>query len=620
LLTPIGNFLLWTLAGLIVLTLPGAAWLAWTAKPGQTFPAYLADAVGLSLATTVLVALLTFLTGLQITPWLLGGLTGLLAIALIVGILRRTDLRLGLAFWLTLLALAGVIGWRLYQARGLALPAWVDSVHHVLIVQAILLRGGVPGDLMPLLPVPFYYHFGFHALAALYTAWSGLPVERAVLIFGQVLNALVGLSVYRLGMCLWSDWRRSLAAGLLVTFAFHMPAYYLTWGRYPLLAGLIVLPLALTAAVEISRQTEWHWEPFARLAALTGGLFLSHYLTALLFGIFLSVLGVQRLWNNLRRREPGFPGWAGLIASVAVGVVVASPWIYRIWVYSAASFRVGAALTADAPDQMYFSGYNSYLWYLSGPLRNHVLLGAALVGAFFSMRSAAGRLLGIWSLLLGLLSLPYGISLGPFRPDLNVIVLFLPGGLLVADLVLSLADWAADWLRARPVSPLLSVLLIGAACSWGILQTGDILNPGTIFSDQADLTAIGWIQDNTASSARFFINTTPWQGGLYRGVDGGWWILPLIGRQTMLPPVVYAWGTREYIQGINDLAGRASQVKGCTPEFWSLVNEDHLDYAYLHTGQGSLQPDQLQGCPGVEAVYQTAEVWIFKLSPDLAQP
>jgi hypothetical protein len=615
LLTPSINFLLWTLAGLIVLTLPGAAWLAWTAKPGESFPGFLAEATGLSIAITALAALLTFLTGLHVTPWLLGGLTGLLAIALIAGLLRRRFARPGAALWLTLLALGAAIGWRLYQARSLALPAWVDSVHHVLIVQAILQRGGVPGDLAPFMPVPFYYHFGFHVLAALFTAWSGLPVERAVLILGQVLNALVGLSVYRLGMCLWSDWRRSAAAGLLVTFAFHMPAYYLTWGRYPLLCGLIILPLAMTAAIEIARQTEWHWEAFIRLAVLTGGLFLTHYLAALLFGIFLTALGVQRLWNNLRSRVMGYPGWAGLIAGIAVGVLVAAPWIYRIWYYSASSFSVATALTADAPDRMYFSGYGSYLWYLAGPLRNQVLLGAALVGALLALRSANSRLLGIWGLLLGLLSLPYGIRLGPFRPDLNVIVLFLPGALLTADLVISLGDWATEWLQARAAGLVMSVCLVGAACAWGIAQTGDILNPSTIFADQADLKAIHWIQDNTATSARFFVNTTPWQGVSYRGVDGGWWILSLTGRQMLLPPVVYAWGTKEYVQRITDLAQRASQVNGCTAEFWALVKEDNLDYAYLHVGQGSLHPDQLQGCPGVKDVYQSDEVWIFQLTP-----
>ena len=96
--------------------------------------------------------------------------------------------------------------------RDLALPAWVDPLHHVLIVRLILENGGLPATFEPYMPVPFYYHFGFHMNAALFSFWSGFPAEKAVLLLGQVLNAAVALSVYRLGMSLWSDWRRAAVA------------------------------------------------------------------------------------------------------------------------------------------------------------------------------------------------------------------------------------------------------------------------------------------------------------------------------------------------------------------------------------------------------------------------
>ena len=46
------------------------------------------------------------------------------------------------------LLLAALVAWRLYQARSLALPAWVDSVHHALIVRKIMENGGIPWDLV----------------------------------------------------------------------------------------------------------------------------------------------------------------------------------------------------------------------------------------------------------------------------------------------------------------------------------------------------------------------------------------------------------------------------------------------------------------------------------------
>ncbi len=602
------------LAGLLVLGLPGATWLVWFSRPGTRSFTALADAAGLSLALTALAALSTFLLNYRITAAVLIVLGVLMAGLLGFGIYRRRPGRPGIGGWIILVGLVGAIGWRLYQARDLALPAWVDPIHHALIIQAILQRGGLPADLSPYLPVPLYYHFGYHAIAALFTAVSRQPVQQAMLALGQVLSALVGLSVFRLGMTIWSDWRRAAAAGLLVTLAFHMPAYYLTWGRYPLLTGLVLLPLAMAAALEVSAQERWQWEPALRLAVLTGGIFLTHYLATLIFGLFIAVLGLLRLWRSIRTRQPEWPGWQGLVAGIGAGMLVAAPWIYRIWVYSSGSFRVDAALTTGEADKLYFSGYASYLWTLAGPLRNHILLGGGLLGGLIALRKPGDRALGLWGLLLGLLSLPYGIKLGPFRPDLMLIVLFLPCALLLPSMLISLADWSRAWVRVG-ICRAFWIGLVAGACCWGIIQTRSILNPSTVFSDKDDLSAVQWAGENTPAAARFFINTSAWQSSIYRGVDGGWWLLPLANRQTLLPPAAYGWGSKEYIKQIGDLAERASQVKGCTPEFWSLVKDAKLDYAFLHAGQGGLQPDQLKSCSGAKWVYHAGNAWIFELTP-----
>jgi hypothetical protein len=66
---------------------------------------------------------------------------------------------LGLDIWrdVFILAICGLIlVWRMVQAQNLALPPWVDSVHHVLIVRAILEYGGLPETLEPYLPIAIY--------------------------------------------------------------------------------------------------------------------------------------------------------------------------------------------------------------------------------------------------------------------------------------------------------------------------------------------------------------------------------------------------------------------------------------------------------------------------------
>ena len=96
-----------------------------------------------------------------------------------------------------LAALAVLLAWRFYQVRDLVLPAWVDPLHHTLIVQVILESGGLPETLAPYMQVPFSYHYAFHALAAGLASLTRLGVPQVVLVLGQVLNALVAVSVYR---------------------------------------------------------------------------------------------------------------------------------------------------------------------------------------------------------------------------------------------------------------------------------------------------------------------------------------------------------------------------------------------------------------------------------------
>ena len=415
-------------AGFLTLYLPGAAWQAWSPRPAQDAASRLADAIGLSLAFTALAALAGFVLGLRFSGAGLAGIYTALALALAAGwIRRRHSWTFNPGVLMALFGFGLFVAWRLYQARSLLLPAWVDSVHHVLIVRVILEKGGLPADLSPYLAVPFYYHYAFHAVAAVFAFWARLAPDQAVLILGQVLNAAICLSVYRLSMTLWKDVRRAAAAALLVAFVFHMPAYYLTWGRYTLLTGLVLLPLAMAAAFEISRSDTLHTEALLRLGVLTGGLFLAHYLAAILLAVFLVLLGLERLWLDFRRRGWDRAVWTGLLAGTGIGILLALPWLARVYQYSAGEFRISAVLGADAPDQVYFSGYLDYLWYLAGPYRNHALLALAAVGLVFALRRGPGRLAGAWGLTLAAFALPWGLRLGPFRPDHLVIVLFLPG-------------------------------------------------------------------------------------------------------------------------------------------------------------------------------------------------
>ncbi len=600
----------------LVLFLPGLAWQVW-ARTGSRDPLErLADSAGISIALTALTGLAGFLLRLRFNGL---GVVGLYGVCLFIwlaglfrpGYLRLRNWRIGALGLAGVALLLGAAAWRLYQARTLLLPAWVDSVHHVLVVKLIEQAGGIPRNFLPYFPVDFTYHFGFHLLAAIFSSLALAPAEQGVLWFGQVVNALVALSVYRLGKAAWRDWRAAGLAAVLVAVVFQMPAYYLSWGRYTLLTGLVVLPLAMAAALERSRS-EGNRELSARLAVLTAGVALSHFTALALLLAFLIILGLglvlRRAWQQLRMTA---------VASL-LGGLLALPWLWRSW--TALSYQAGLEVVSPLSSDQ--SGYGKYLLSLIGPDYNYWLYGLALAALVWLVVRGPARALSFWALGMGLLTLPWGLRIAPFRPDHMAILIFLPASLLLGQAITRLADGLARWqpperlrllgrglaLSGRWALPLVGLGLL----AWGLSHTRNVTNPSTVFVNPADMQAIQWIESNTPSDARFFINSTGWQGQ-YRGVDGGYWLLTLTNRQTVTLPALAWMGDKDYQAELNHASGLASQAAGCNDSFWQAVDENGLDYVYVKEGIGALQPDELANCPGVVNVYRRDGIFIYAI-------
>ena len=591
----------------VAVCLPGLAWWLWLGDHEQDGGEALARIFAVSASVITLAALAFYTVRLKITPLAIGLLLSLFIGLVLTGLIHSWKTAFNKTWLIALVMLAIFSIWRIWQARELVFPNWVDSQHHVLIIRKIIENGGLPSTLEPYLPGPFYYHFAFHAVTAFFSVLSGLAPERAVLILGQVINACVGISVYALAKAIGKDWRIGAMAAFFVTFATKMPGYYLTWGRYTLLMGVMILPVAMAEVIQVKENHE-HWWQMTGLTLLTAGTLLSHYFAAFLLALFLIILAILWFARSLKAKRFYWKELILLAGPPLAGLVLVSRWYWRVFRYSLGVFQPAVTLSAGAAGDI---NQWHYYWMLVGPYSGYVVLALALIGALAGLFHTKTRGLALWGLLVAFLALPLGLGVAPFRSDHFALVLFLPACCFAA---LGL-EWASGLFRKpwQPVALTAGItalvafmLIFGAQANW------NAVNPDTILADQADLAALQWLDAHTPPDARFFTNTTPWGYELYRGVDGGGWIMPTTGRWSLAPTIFYTFAAgQESIENWTDWASRASKVITCGTDFWELVEEADLSYIYIRQGWTGLQAQNLTACEGLRKLYENEGVSIW---------
>ncbi len=604
-----------------VFLLPGAAFLAWL-RPRDTDPLeILALAGGLSLSLTAMFGVFLFQTGQTLAPTT-GVFLYLLCLLSIAGGVtfhllrdlvfkpreespRESRLPTILLAIFGIATLFGLILLRFNQAAGFVVGPWVDSVAHTYWVQLMVTAGGVPRYLLPGMPGAFAPYITFDIAAAAFTAIARLTATHGTLWMSLLVSCLVPLSLYRLGRVLWRDWKPAAVAALLSAFAFTFPAYLLGWGRSTMLALFVLFPLAAAEIIRLRclpyRGMEF-WKSFILLLIFSMGTFLSDPAAVPLLVLLLAAEFFARFISS--PPDPQTPRLEGhALAAVALAYILVLP--YLRWVqentFVPTSLRLEPGIQPLA----------SLTFFIATPL-DAVLAALAVFGLVLLIIQRRSQELVILSLLMVLFSLPVLTSSFFSRAEFRL-VLCLPAALLAGYF---LAESAA--LIARGSHRLVGYAILGvetvAFVALGLNAGVNIFPQVVILAEQADMLALEWIKDNTPADARFLNQPAPWKSGIYRGVDGGYWILNQTGRGQMLPPPQYPSGGEPYQSRINGWAGRALALQGCGEDLLALMVEANLQYIYLKEGSGVLKTVDLQGCQGLLMVYQKDGIAIFRVT------
>ncbi|MDA8218896.1 MAG: hypothetical protein M0Z94_14915 [Dehalococcoidales bacterium] len=515
---------------------------------------------------------------------------------------------------------------RFVHAKDLALPMWVDAIHHTLIAGLIAEGGKVPVDYGPFLPEqPFTYHFGFHLQVVSLHWLTGIDLAQGVLVVGQLLSGLIVFPTYLLASHLARDRRAGLVAALIVGLVSSTPAYYVTWSRYPQLAGLVVLPTAVVLVSHVlgransraaSEAVASSVQPLVLvvLAALVvAGQVLTHPRVALLMLAYILaevvVLLAQRRLPVARLLSLKTP----LVPTAGLAGLFLVPWVGRL----AESRVAGAMLGASASSADLFAGFPSSL-FTSGNER--YLVPTAAVGLLVGLirRQSYAPVLLLWVALslamanLGAMGLPVNLVLSNESVG---IALFLPLAVAVGSTAalacagLRLEKWPVP-LQAAAGSTLVVAGLLGFASLTGIV------NPVCVLATGADLDAIGWVRLHTPESAAFLVNSRLWQSNTHAGTDAGYWLPALASRRASLPPLGYDHGNEAEVEQVRQLA---QSVESAPPpdgkQVHQAMQQHGLSYVFLGSQGGPLHPEQFMNSPDFRLVYTNGQAWVFEAGP-----
>ena len=393
------------------------------------------------------------------------------------------------------------------QFAELPAPLWVDSYAHASYIKAFLDQGR--------LPLEQIYHLGYHSIAALLMQLSGMSIPQAMILVGQLIVTQIGLSFFAFGKRLTNSAVVGFVSAICVWFLTPTPMYFLTWGRYPLLLGTAILPIALIGVMDLIDSPRFDARVYFFAAVMLAGLAFAHIRLLAFYVVFVAL---YLAWHNLRARRLGVA--VGRVAVVAfVGVVIGGLWLAALAsqhdVAQDIGARIAAASAIDLPTTLAVmqSHHGSSVW----------AIAAVGIIVAFARRSQSALIVVVWfGALLAIAALQPLIGAPMLDVPFVVLLGFFPAALLIGELARVVYQQTC-----KVFGDIGSRIWVGIGLLVSLLGAREMLsivNPTTILFTRADERAMTWIQVNTPNDARFLVNSFAWYPSYYVPFDGGSWI------------------------------------------------------------------------------------------------
>jgi hypothetical protein len=353
-----------------------------------------------------------------------------------------------------------------------------------------------------------YYHYGFHSIAALSSLISSLPVEKSMLIVGQVFQISIPLSFYPIGKMLTHKAWGGILAVTIAAFGWSMPAYASQWGKYPAILSVQFFLWFYSIYLLIQKkdvpQKSFFSFLFTLVCLLIGLIF--HARIVIVIVLFFVI---QKLFEHHTKVKKNTHLDLFLFVALLGNCIL-------LYIYDFEDFQ------------------HIYIKYLQESWGSALLL--LLFARFFRHRSKQlfyQQVILIVILLVMLnIPIPHGLLNRNIahlidRPFLEII-LFIPLTLIMTIAVTNFTNMlliSGKCNRSLHIYRAVAIVFLGAVSVF----TYPMRSSCCVILDPPNIAVIQRIKAELPSNAKILIAEGPWSGH----TDAGIWIYPLTGIQTV---------------------------------------------------------------------------------------
>ena len=418
---------------------------------------------------------------------------------------------------------------RLIQIRNVFVPAWHEGLIHASLLQEFVSKSAIPSNHID--------PFGFYAIAfAVNSFWRSSP-PQTILLLGQWLSGVCGLTFYLFA-------RRYIhsvyAAGLsfvIYSCTLLFPVQLVSWGHYPYLVGLVLLPPAiLTSQDWINGHKTNFWVPFVFVTSLG----LTHYGSLLVWFSYILVFLIKEIvfrknFRSIILHEHRTILIRSLVLIFSTAIVIFAK-LFGYSIVHHGPLRIGFDPSLGLGSlyvYRFFRVHDGFflilwlIWVLWSVVRQKKLLSItlfwplmALILIWIQYKLVKSPTLTYIDLMV-FLSIPLALSIGLFAQKLM-------------QLLIKLDSSSTQPLSRHRLKGHLSILLM-IAMLVGIFSSPLSTDQSTTLVTDEDMLAMQWISASTPRDSGFLIRTVSGSDNTLIPSDGGGWITFLTGRRTIIP-------------------------------------------------------------------------------------